>query len=73
MNMPSEVRGVLAQIADGLPQTPDAKGYNDYLFGWLTTLYPSLIPQAIYDTPSIVGETCGAPSMIHSNDDTKTR
>jgi hypothetical protein len=33
MNMPSEVGGVLAQIADGLPQTPDAKGYNDYLFG----------------------------------------
>jgi hypothetical protein len=27
MNMPSEVGGVLAQIADGLPWTPDAEGY----------------------------------------------
>jgi hypothetical protein len=27
MNTPSEVGGVLAQIADGLPRTPDAKGY----------------------------------------------
>jgi hypothetical protein len=28
MNTPSEVGGVLARIADGLPQTPDAKGYR---------------------------------------------
>jgi hypothetical protein len=28
MNTPSEVRGVLARIADGLPQTPDADGYQ---------------------------------------------
>jgi hypothetical protein len=28
MNTPSEVGGVLAQIADGLPQTPDAEGYQ---------------------------------------------
>jgi hypothetical protein len=28
MNTPSEVRGVLARIADGLPRTPDAKGYR---------------------------------------------
>jgi hypothetical protein len=27
MNTPSEVGGVLARIADGLPQTPDAEGY----------------------------------------------
>jgi hypothetical protein len=27
MNTPSEVGGVLAQIADGLPETPDAEGY----------------------------------------------
>jgi hypothetical protein len=32
MNTPSEVRGVLAQIADGLPRTPDAEGYR-----WLLT------------------------------------
>jgi hypothetical protein len=28
MNTPSEVGGVLARIADGLPQTPDAEGYR---------------------------------------------
>jgi hypothetical protein len=28
MNTPSEVGGVLAQIADGLPWTPDAEGYR---------------------------------------------
>jgi hypothetical protein len=32
MNTPSEVGGVLARIADGLPRTPDAKGYR-----WLFT------------------------------------
>ena len=33
----------------------------------------SLILRAIYDTPSIVDGTCGAPSMLHANDDMKTR
>jgi hypothetical protein len=28
MNTPSEVVGVLARIADGLPRTPDAEGYQ---------------------------------------------
>jgi hypothetical protein len=28
MNMPSEVGGVLARIADGLPRTPNAEGYQ---------------------------------------------
>jgi hypothetical protein len=32
MNTPSEVGGVLAEIADGLPRTPDAEGYR-----WLLT------------------------------------
>jgi hypothetical protein len=32
MNTPSEVRGVLAQIADGLPRTLDAEGYR-----WMLT------------------------------------
>jgi hypothetical protein len=27
----------------------------------------------IYDTPSEVGETCGAPSTLHANDDMRTR
>jgi hypothetical protein len=32
MNMLSEVEGVLAQIADDLPRTPDVEGYR-----WLLT------------------------------------
>jgi hypothetical protein len=28
LNTPSEVGGVLARIADGLPRTPDAEGYR---------------------------------------------
>jgi hypothetical protein len=31
LNMLSEVGGVLAQIVDGLPQTPDAEGYRQLL------------------------------------------
>jgi hypothetical protein len=31
MNTPSEVGGVLARIADGLPRTPDAEGYRRLL------------------------------------------
>jgi hypothetical protein len=38
-----------------------------------TTFYLSLIRRAIYDTPSTVGETHGAPSMPRTNDDTRTR
>jgi hypothetical protein len=33
----------------------------------------SLILPAIYDMPSTVGGTHGAPSMLHANDDTRTR
>jgi hypothetical protein len=38
-----------------------------------STFYLSLIRRAIYDTPSTVGETCGAPSTPRVNDDTRTR
>jgi hypothetical protein len=37
------------------------------------TFCPSLIRRTIYDTPSIVGETHGAPSTLRANDDTRTR
>jgi hypothetical protein len=37
--------------------------------GQLTIFCLSLILQAIYDTPSIVDGTRGAPSMLHANDD----
>ena len=40
MNTPSEVRGVLAQIANGLPRTPDAEGYR----GLLTQAANHLLP-----------------------------
>jgi hypothetical protein len=35
--------------------------------------YPSLTRRTIYDTPSTVAGTHGAPSMLHVNDDTRTR
>jgi hypothetical protein len=38
-----------------------------------TTFYPSLTRRTIYDMPSTVGETHGAPSTLHANDDTRTR
>ena len=41
--------------------------------GQLIIFYPSLIPQAIYGTPSTVSEMHEAPSMLRANDDTKTR
>jgi hypothetical protein len=73
MNTPSEVGGVLARIAYGLPRTPDAEGYRRLLTRVANHLLPSLIPRAICDMPSTVGETRGAPSMLRANDDTKTR
>jgi hypothetical protein len=41
--------------------------------GRLIIFYPSLIPRAIYGTPSIVGGARGAPSMLHANDDMRMR
>jgi hypothetical protein len=38
-----------------------------------TTFYPSLIHQTIYDAPSTIGGTHGAPSTLRANDDTRTR
>jgi hypothetical protein len=44
MNTPSEVRGVLAQIADGLPRTPDAEGYRRLLTRAANHLLPNAHP-----------------------------
>jgi hypothetical protein len=44
MNTPSEVGGVLAQIADGLPQTPDAEGYRRLLTRAANHLLPLAHP-----------------------------
>jgi hypothetical protein len=41
--------------------------------GRLIISYPSLIPRAIYDTPSTVSGTHGAPSMIHANGNMRMR
>jgi hypothetical protein len=73
MNTPSEVGGVLARIADGLPQTLDAEGFRRLLTRAANNLLPSLIPRAIYGTPSTVGEMHGAPSTLRVNDNMKMR
>jgi hypothetical protein len=52
-------------------RTPRAIG--GYSLGQLITFYLSLIHRVIYDTPSTVGETHGAPSTPHANDDTRMR
>jgi hypothetical protein len=44
MNTPSEVRGVLAQIADGLPRTLDAEGYRRLLTRAANHLLPIAHP-----------------------------
>jgi hypothetical protein len=73
MNTLSEVGGVLARIADGLPRTPDAKGYRRLFTQATNHLLPSLVHRTIYDTPSTVGGTHGAPSTLPTNDDTRMR
>jgi hypothetical protein len=52
-------------------QTPRA--IDDCSLEQPTTFDHSLIRLAIYDTPSIVGRTHGAPSTLSANDDTRTR
>jgi hypothetical protein len=52
-------------------QTPRAIGGCS--LGQLITFYLSLIHRVIYNTPSTVGETHGAPSTPRVNDDTRTR
>jgi hypothetical protein len=44
MNTPSEVGGVLARIADGLPQTPDTEGYRRLLTRAANHLLPLAHP-----------------------------
>jgi hypothetical protein len=52
-------------------QTPRAIGGCS--LGQLIIFYLSLILRAIYDTPSIVGGTCEAPSILHTNGNMRTR
>jgi hypothetical protein len=46
MNTPSEVGGVLARIADGLPRTPDAEGYRRLLARVANPLLPLAHPSS---------------------------
>jgi hypothetical protein len=54
----------------GLQTTRDIGGCS---LGQLTIFCLSLILRAIYDMPSIVDGTRRAPSMLHMNDDMRTR
>jgi hypothetical protein len=73
MNTPSEVGGVLAQIVDGLPRLQTLRAIGGCSLWQQTTFCHSLIRRAIYDTPSTVGGTRGAPSTLRVNDDMRTR
>jgi hypothetical protein len=73
MNIPSGVWGVLAQIAMVSLGLQTLKAIGGCSLGRLIIFYLSLILRAIYDTPSTVGGTCGAPSTLHVNDDMRTR
>jgi hypothetical protein len=55
------------------PGLQTSRAIDDCLLGQLTTFCLSLILRAIYDTPSIVDRTHRAPSMLHANDDMRTR
>jgi hypothetical protein len=49
------------------------KAIGGCLLGQLIIFYPSLIPQATYDTPSTIAETREALSTLRATDDTNTR
>jgi hypothetical protein len=55
------------------PGLQTSRAIGGCLLGQLTTFCLSLILRAIYDTPSIVDGTHGAPSMLHVNNDMRTR
>jgi hypothetical protein len=50
-----------------------SKAIGGCSLGQLIILYLSLIHRVIYDTPSTVDGTHGAPSTLRTNDDTTTR
>jgi hypothetical protein len=55
------------------PGLQTLRAIDGYSLRQLIIFCLSLILRAIYDTPSIVGGTHGAPSMLHANGDMKTR
>jgi hypothetical protein len=69
LNTPSEVGGVLAQIADGLPR----RVIDGCLLRRPVIVYLSLTRRTTYDTPSIADETRGATSELHTIVGTRMR
>jgi hypothetical protein len=55
------------------PGLQTVKAIDGCSLGRLITFYLSLILRAIYDMPSTVSGTRGAPSTLHANDDMRTR
>jgi hypothetical protein len=67
MNTPSEVGGVLAQIADGLSQTPDAEGYRQLLTRVANHLLPIAHPPS--DLRHAINSRRDARSSINASRD----
>jgi hypothetical protein len=65
MNTPSEVGGVLARIADGLPRTPDAEGYRRLLTRAANHLLPLAHPPS--DLRHVINSRRDARSSINSS------
>jgi hypothetical protein len=55
------------------PGLQTLKAIGGCSLGRLIIFYPSLIPRAIYDMPSTVGEMRGAPSTLCANDDMRMK
>jgi hypothetical protein len=65
MNTPSEVRGVLARIADGLPRTPDTEGYQRLLTRATNHLLPLAHPPS--DLQHAINSRRDARSSINAS------
>ena len=55
------------------PGLPMSRATDGYSLKQPIIFYPSLTRRTIYDTPSTVAETRGAPSMLRANGDMRTR
>ena len=55
------------------PGLQTLKAIGGYSLGRLIIFYPSLIPRAIYGTPSTVGGTHEALSILHANGDMRMK
>jgi hypothetical protein len=55
------------------PGLPTSRATGGYSLKQPIIFYPSLTRRTIYDTPSIVGGTHGAPSTLRTSDNMRTR